>query len=221
MGWLTTETPPFRSHCLQKYAKIAYNNVMNNNLLLPTDPQPTRADALKNRALLLETAQRLFNQRGVSEVPMTAIAEEAGVGKGTLYRHFQNKSELCHALLDQEMRDLQERFLRRMRNAHEPRANLEWFLEQVVTFVIQNDDLLSAQASQEPVNVLEHPAHLWWRHTIRGLLQQIKPQPDLDYATDVLYVLLDVQTLRFQHNTMGYDILRIITGLKYIVHSLT
>ncbi len=193
---------------------------MNNNLILPTDPQPTRADALKNRALLLDTAQRLFNQKGVSEVPMAAIAEAAGVGKGTLYRHFDNKSELCHALLDQEMRDLQERFLRRMRNTYQPLENMEWFLEQVLVFVIQNESLLQGQSSPETVNVLEHPAHLWWRHTIRGLLQQINREIDLDYSADVLYVMLDVQTLRFQHNTMGYEIPRILTGLKSTLQRL-
>lgn len=206
---------------------------MDNNLLI-TDPQPSRADALKNRALLLETAQRLFAQYGVENVSMTAIAEAAGVGKGTLYRHFENKSELCHALLDHETRDLQERALRRLQNFGDPHDDLIWFLEQVALFVMRNARLLCVSGSQRPERredgeperefpqlTLNHPAHLWWRMTIRGLLQRIQPSGDVDYAADVLYVMLDVHTIYFQRETLGYDIPRIINGLTSTLNALT
>ncbi|MBZ0294073.1 MAG: TetR family transcriptional regulator [Anaerolineae bacterium] len=190
-------------------------------MLLPHDSQPTRADAIKNRMLLLETAQRLFSEQGVSEVTMTAIADAAQVGKGTLYRHFQNKAELCHALLDQEMRDLQERSLRRMRSHENPLENLEWFLEQVLLFVVQNEEFLSIQVTDENVQMLNHPAHLWWRQTILGLLRQIAPNQDVDYLCDMLYVMLDVHTICFQRHSLGYDTPRIITGLIATVRLLT
>lgn len=193
----------------------------NNDLILPFDSQPTRADAVKNRALLLETAQRLFEAQGVEEVSMTAIADAAGVGKGTLYRHFQNKSDLCHALLDQDMRDLQERSLRRMQNHRDALGNLEWFTEQVLLFVVRNQSFLSAQASSEFVPMLGHPAHLWWRQTINGLLRQIRPGQDIDYLSDMLYVMLDVQTIRFQQTVLGYDLPRIHAGLKHTLRLLS
>jgi len=199
---------------------------MNDNLLI-NDPQPSRADALKNRALLLETAQRLFAEQGVENVSMTAIADAAGVGKGTLYRHFENKSDLCHALLDQETRDLQERSLRRLQNMGDPHEDLVWFLEQVALFVIRNSRLLCVGASSRTDNerempplILAHPAHFWWRVTIRGLLQRINPPGDLDYMTDILYVMLDVHTIYFQRTTLGYDTARIIEGLTSTVKSL-
>jgi AcrR family transcriptional regulator len=57
----------------------------------------TRADAVRNRELLLESAQRLFRERG-PKVSSLAITEGAGLGAGTLYRHFRDREELIAAL---------------------------------------------------------------------------------------------------------------------------
>jgi AcrR family transcriptional regulator len=182
-----------------------------DNLILPDDSRPTRSDAVKNHALLLETAQRLFNAHGLEHVSMTTIAEEAGVGKGTLYRHFKNKADLAHALLDQDMFDLQERVLRRLRNQGTVEDDLEWVLEQFVRFVARNQALLCVAAREE--GILGSEAHLWWRQTLRGLLFRAGVRNELDYLTDVLYVMLDVRTLRFQLQALGYNLEQILTGL--------
>lgn len=206
---------------------------MNDKLILHDNSHPTRADALKNRALLLETAKRLFAHRGVASVTMSDIASSAGVGKGTLYRHFENKSQLCHALLDQEMRDLQESALRRLQIQGNPVDDLAWFLEQVALFVIRNTQMLFVEEpparAENPVlepfvPLLGHPAHFWWRQTIRGLLQRItfpEPKPDLDYLADMLYIMLDARTVYFQMRGLGYDASRIVNGLKSTLAIIT
>ncbi|MEL6216458.1 MAG: helix-turn-helix domain-containing protein, partial [Pseudomonadota bacterium] len=83
--------------------------ISNDNplIIFDDDGTPSRADARRNRKLLLETAQALFEANGVDAVSMTAIADAADVGKGTLYRHFPNKAALCNALLDEDMHALQ------------------------------------------------------------------------------------------------------------------
>ncbi|HLV36427.1 MAG TPA: helix-turn-helix domain-containing protein [Spirillospora sp.] len=194
---------------------------MINDLSFPDDSRPTRSDALKNRALLLETAQRLFAEQGLENVSMSAIAEAAGVGKGTLYRHFKNKADLAYELLDQDQRDLQTRALRRFQNQGSPLDDLRWFLEQIVRFVDRNEALLCVAAGKGATG-LNIPAHRWWRQSIRGLLQRIQPQPavDIDYFTDILYVMMDVRTLQFQKRTLGYDTQRIIDGLHSVVSLL-
>src|SRR5690606_18478244 len=122
----------------------------------------------------LETAQRLFNEAGVETVSMTAIAQAAGVGKGTLYRHFENKAILCQALLDHDQLELQTHTLMRLRKyPDQPLDNLRWFLVEVAHFVHRNRVMLSAVSDSSPQSYLEHAAHLWWRQTIRKLLQQI------------------------------------------------
>jgi AcrR family transcriptional regulator len=186
---------------------------MDNENLILISPRPTRADAVKNRRLLLDTARRLFDEQGVEVVCMSTIAEAAGVGKGTLYRHFNNKTELCQALLDDDQRDLQERSLQQMRAGGSPLMNLRWFLPEVAAFVDRNLSLLNVGAPGELGGALAHPAHRWWRLTIRGLLQALNVRGDLDYVTDVLFVMLDVHTIHFQRHVLGYSFERVVNGV--------
>jgi AcrR family transcriptional regulator len=76
-----------------------------------TRPVRERADAARNRRKVLAAAQALFAERGVAVVTMDDVAAAAGVGKGTLYRRFGDKSGLAAALLDERERDLQSRML--------------------------------------------------------------------------------------------------------------
>lgn len=56
-----------------------------------------RADAKRNREVLIETASHLFAERGL-DVPLDEIAKRAGVGSGTLYRHFATRQDLVAAV---------------------------------------------------------------------------------------------------------------------------
>jgi AcrR family transcriptional regulator len=60
--------------------------------------RPLRADAQRNRARIVDAAETMFAAEGI-EVPVDLIAEKAGVGVGTLYRHFPTKEKLCEAIL--------------------------------------------------------------------------------------------------------------------------
>jgi AcrR family transcriptional regulator len=60
--------------------------------------RPMRADAVKNRQRILDAAAEVFATKGVS-VPIDLVAAQAGVGVGTLYRHFPNKEALFEAIV--------------------------------------------------------------------------------------------------------------------------
>ncbi len=68
-------------------------------------PRAPRADARRNRARLLATALKLFTS-SQSEVTLSAVAEGAGVGIGTLYRHFPTRDALVEAIYRQEVERL-------------------------------------------------------------------------------------------------------------------
>ncbi|WP_405974384.1 TetR/AcrR family transcriptional regulator [Streptomyces sp. NBC_00988] len=59
--------------------------------------RPLRADAERNRRLIMTTADRLFARRGAT-VPLNEIAREAGIGVGTVYRRFPDLQSLVDAL---------------------------------------------------------------------------------------------------------------------------
>ncbi|MEV6429575.1 helix-turn-helix domain-containing protein [Nocardia sp. NPDC051463] len=61
-----------------------------------------RADARRNRALVLAAAQRAFAEQGAS-VSLAEVARRAGVGAGTVYRHFPTKTDLLEAVMQQRI----------------------------------------------------------------------------------------------------------------------
>jgi polyketide synthase 12 len=71
-------------------------------------PQPERADAARNRRLLLATAREMLAEQGAGKLTMDGLAERAGLGKGTVYRRFGTRSGIFQALLDDDERDFQE-----------------------------------------------------------------------------------------------------------------
>jgi AcrR family transcriptional regulator len=67
-----------------------------------TGARPLRADAQRNRDRLLDAAVRAFSQEG-PDVTLDAIAKDAGVGIGTLYRHFPTREALVEAAYRNEL----------------------------------------------------------------------------------------------------------------------
>ncbi|MET9387944.1 helix-turn-helix domain-containing protein [Streptomyces sp. NPDC002928] len=67
-----------------------------------TTQRRPRADGQRNRARILEAALRLFVEQG-PDVPFTEIARQAGVGVGTVYRHFPAREDLIEAAYRSEL----------------------------------------------------------------------------------------------------------------------
>lgn len=68
----------------------------------PAQPKAPRADAARNRTKLLVAAEALFKERG-AEVSFDEVAARAGVGVGTIYRHFRTREELLAEACDEQL----------------------------------------------------------------------------------------------------------------------
>jgi AcrR family transcriptional regulator len=74
-------------------------------------PHPERADAARNRAHLLATARQMLAEQGADKLTMDALAERAGLGKGTVFRRFGTRAGIFAALLDDDERAFQQQVL--------------------------------------------------------------------------------------------------------------
>jgi AcrR family transcriptional regulator len=74
-------------------------------------PPAERADAARNRRLLLATAREMLAEEGADKLTMDGLAARAGLGKGTVFRRFGTRAGIFQALLDHDEHDFQEQVL--------------------------------------------------------------------------------------------------------------
>lgn len=164
----------------------------------PTTRRPERADAARNRELVLAAAARLFATRGVAAVSMDDIAAAAEVGKGTLYRRFGDKSGLAAALLDERESVLQAGLLTGpppLGPGAPPTERLTAFVAVYVQFVDQNLDLVALSQTASPGARLRTGSHRLWRQHCR-LLLAAAGAPDPGIRSDALLAALTAEQLR-------------------------
>ena len=106
--------------------------------------RPLRADAQRNRLRVLEAAEAVFASEGIS-VPVDVIAEKAGVGVGTLYRHFPTKEKLFEAILIQRLEELVADARGRL-GSDDPGAAFFGFLRHLVDEVVLKRDFILAMS---------------------------------------------------------------------------
>ncbi|MER5867482.1 helix-turn-helix domain-containing protein [Kitasatospora sp. NPDC002040] len=158
--------------------------------LLRTPPPKERADATRNRAAVLEAAARLFAERGVEAVSMDQVAAAAGVGKGTLFRRFGDKSGLAAALLDARERVLQEAIL------HGPPplgpgapadARLAAFVDAYLDYLLEHLALVRMSETATPGARYRIGAYRFWH---RHVAIQLAGTPDPDHTAHALLAAL-------------------------------
>lgn len=92
--------------------------------------KPLRADARRNRARVLEVAHEMFLAEGMA-VPIDAIAERAGVGVGTVYRHFPTKEALFEAIMTHRIQEMIDE-ARALSDADDPGAAFFTYFRHIV-----------------------------------------------------------------------------------------
>jgi AcrR family transcriptional regulator len=107
-----------------------------------------RADAQRNIDALLDAAKTAFATSGV-DAPAKEIADLAGVGVGTLYRHFPQRSDLVKAVFQREV-DACAAAAPTLAAAHQPAAALERWLHRYAEFLATKQGLATALHSGDP-----------------------------------------------------------------------
>jgi AcrR family transcriptional regulator len=111
-------------------------------------PRAPRADAQRNIGSLLEAAKAVFATSGV-DAPPKEIADLAGVGVGTLYRHFPQRSDLVKAVFQHAV-DACADAAPALAAANEPAVALEKWLHRYTEFVATKRGLAAALHSGDP-----------------------------------------------------------------------
>lgn len=111
-------------------------------------PRRLRADAQRNIDSLLEAAKAAFGTSGV-DAPAKQVADLAGVGVGTLYRHFPQRSDLVKAVFQREV-DATADAAPALTAAHEPGVALEKWLHRYADFLATKQGLAAALHSGDP-----------------------------------------------------------------------
>lgn len=116
----------------------------------PSDgtPRRTRADAVRNTEAVLEAAKAAFAEAGV-DAPMRDIAARAGVGVGTIYRSYPQRSDLIIAVFRREL-DATAAEADRLCAEHPPAEALRLWAESLARFVATKRGFASALHSGDP-----------------------------------------------------------------------
>lgn len=149
--------------------------------------RPERADAARNRARVLDAAERLFAERGTARVSMEDIARSAGVGKGTLYRRYPDRAAVAVALLDEHERRLQQKLLSGpppLGPGAPPAERLTAFYSAMVDLLDQHLDL--ALAAETGHTRFRTGAYGFWRAHLRVLLRAADLPDPGDALAEVL-----------------------------------
>ncbi len=109
----------------------------------PGEQRPLRADAQRNYQRLVTAASAAFAEHGADDASLEEIARRAGVGIGTLYRHFPNRQALLEAVYRDQVDVLSDR-ARQLSESENPGAALEEWLRALVSFGRTKRSLTSA-----------------------------------------------------------------------------
>jgi AcrR family transcriptional regulator len=124
-----------------------------------------RQDAQRNHDRILQACRALLRASPTSTPSMDAVAEKAGVGKGTLYRHFADKSALFLALLDTDARALQDHVQHRcgLPKGGCPHEQLRALWSALVEFAVDHAEVLAVAEHHVSLGELFDSTPNHWR----------------------------------------------------------
>jgi AcrR family transcriptional regulator len=163
-----------------------------------------RADAIRNRERVLEAAKLVFSAGG-PDASLEAVARQAGVGIGTLYRHFPTREDLFEAVYRREVEQLSE-LAEQLKSEPSPTEALRHWLRSTVQFVATKKGMMAALAIVVSANSeLSAYSHAHLTAAIGALLSRAvragEVRADVD-ADDLLRALVG---MCYMHDQPGWQ----------------
>src|SRR3954453_5938154 len=151
---------------------------------------------------------------------MDAIACEAGVGKGTLFRRFGDRAGLMHALLDEREAAFQESLIRGeppLGPGAEPLEGLRAFGDALVAHLELHGDLLLAAETGGRWVRFNARVYASYRAHVGMLVREIAPALDDDSIAEALLAPLGADIFLYQRRARGMSVERIAAGYEKLV----
>jgi AcrR family transcriptional regulator len=188
--------------------------------VLEEPPAPRRADATRNAARILETCERLFLERGVEKVSMDDIAAEAGVGKGTLFRHFGDRAGLARAVIGERTRLFQEEMIRGeppLGPGAPARDRLIAFVAGLAMLMERHGELMrTAEATGPDADAV----YRFYRTHIELLVREADPEADSEFIADALLAMMTARMFLYMRIARELPLERIVEGWTDVVRRL-
>jgi len=180
-----------------------------------------RSDAAANRLRIIEAARRVLAERGAKGTSLDAVASEAGVGKGTVFRRFGDRSGLFQALSDEHLRAFQDAFIAGpppLGPGAPSGERLAAFLDGLLDLYDRHLELTLALEKDR------------WRAPIEGystlsmhlenLLEQISPRLDAPITAQLLLNALNVNLISYLRREQGASLDAVKAAVRPLIAGL-
>jgi AcrR family transcriptional regulator len=180
-----------------------------------------RSDAAANRVRILEAAARVLAQRGAEGTSIDAVACAAGVGKGTIFRRFGDRSGLFQALLDEHLCAFQDDFMfgpAPLGPGAPAEERLAAFLEGMLDLF---DDQLEVMLALErdrwgaPIG-----GYLALSVHVESLISEISPALDAAVTAQLLLNAFNVHLVRYLRRDAGVSLATIKASVRPLIAGL-
>ncbi|MFG3256018.1 TetR/AcrR family transcriptional regulator [Streptomyces sp. NPDC048172] len=172
----------------------------------------SRADAVRNREAVLDAAEALFVREGLAKVSMNSVAAAAGVGKGTVFRAFTDRTGLLQALAERRTAPLREAVTEGpapLGPGTPPRERIPAMLDAAARTKLDNLSLYLALEETGSTSPYRLPSYGWWHGTLRDELEKLTDPANAGFLAHALLaaVRADLMThLAAEEETPGEEI---------------
>jgi AcrR family transcriptional regulator len=181
-----------------------------------------RADAAANRVRILEAAVRVLAERGAAGTSIDAVAAEAGVGKGTIFRRFGDRSGLFQALLDEHLRAFQDAFMAGpppLGPGAPAEDRLAAFFDGLLD--LHDDQLELTLALERDRRGVPIEGYLALSVHVESLIREISPALDAPVTAQLLLNALNVNLVRYLRRDAGVTLETIKASVRPLIAGLT